>query len=306
MPRVLNPALAGSSNLWITSDECQSDGCTCCDHHRFAAARSSSYAEMEVDMNVQFGTGKIDGYLGRDTFRLGPVVVREQTFGQITSEDGDVFSSGKFDGILGLSFPALSAAGYAPVFDNVIKQRLLARNQFSFYYSQLPADSSAIVLGQPNEEMFRPPLTFLDVTKQFYWELALVDIKVGGKPQRVCPNGPCKVVVDTGTSLLTGPADDVMRLMAALNVPDDCAQATNLPELTYVLGNRDGTRHEFALTHDYYVVRSEDVDAATGDAKFCKPGFMALDVPPPRGPLWILGAFFCARLMFADASSATR
>lgn len=134
----------GSSNLWINSDECNSLACQV--HREFHPRHSSSYRKLDIDMNVQFGTGEIDGFLAQDTFTLGPVVVDGQTFGQITQEVGDVFLSGKFDGILGLSFPALSASGYTPVFDNIISQNLLGTNSFSFYYSQLPVQQSAIVL----------------------------------------------------------------------------------------------------------------------------------------------------------------
>jgi len=216
--------------------------------------------------------------------------VQDQTFGQITNEEGEVFVSGKFDGILGLSFPALSAAGYTPVFDNIVKQKLLTKNMFSFYYSLLPRDDSAIVLGKPAPELFTPPLTFIDVSREFYWELSLIDIKIGDEPQNVCPDGPCRVVVDTGTSLLTGPADDVSRLLDNLRVRDDCSDFRQLPPLTYVIADSDGQQHHFPLEHDYYVVKSEQTD---GDSpKYCKPGFMALDVPAPRGPLWILGDLF--------------
>jgi len=174
----------GSSNLWITGDQCHDPACKI--HRQYHCGDSTTYRQLDLDMDVQFGTGHIQGSLGQDTFSFGPVIVKQQTFGQITSEVGDVFLSGQFDGILGMSFPQLSAAAgeYTPVFDSMMKQGLLTKNQFSFYYGSRKTgetDDSAIILGESLAELYKPPMVFVEVSKQMYWELSLKDIYVGGK-----------------------------------------------------------------------------------------------------------------------------
>lgn len=274
----------GSSNLWINSVKCADEACKM--HRQFDNDQSDTYKEKGIDMSVQFGTGKIEGFLAEDTFRLGPIVVQHQTFGQITSEVGEVFMTGNFDGILGLSFPSLSATSeYKPVFDEIIAQKLLVHNMYSFYYSKLPVQASAIVFGEPREELYEGDLHFVDVSKPMYWEMELKDILVNGKSMGFCKNG-CKTVVDTGTSLLTGPTDHVTKLLELINVQEDCVGTDALPSITYVIGDDRHGDKEFPVGPEFYVLKSG------ADKKVCRPGLMALDVDPPRGPLWILGDIF--------------
>jgi len=97
-------------------------------------------------------------------------------------------------------------------------------------------------------------------------------------------------VVDTGTSLLTGPREHIGRLLHDIKL-GDCHDLSGLPTLTYIMVDSHG-EHEFSLEPDWYVLRSEKGRYVNGKPRYCKPGFMALDVPPPRGPLWILGDTF--------------
>ena len=77
------------------------------------------------------------GQQGRDDFHVGPFTVKRQTFGMIEEENGDAFKSIPFEGILGLAFPSMSANGVTTFFDNVMDQKVLKSNEFSFYFNVL-------------------------------------------------------------------------------------------------------------------------------------------------------------------------
>jgi hypothetical protein len=53
----------GSSNLWLNSDQCPSEGCLL--HRRFHPRNSKTYKKLAIEMSVQFGTGSIEGFLAR-------------------------------------------------------------------------------------------------------------------------------------------------------------------------------------------------------------------------------------------------
>lgn len=83
----------------------------------------------------------------------------------------------------------------------------------------------------------------------------------------------------------------------------DCDALGSMPDVTFSIGGR-----EFVLTPEQYVLQ---IDAM--GQKQCISGFIGLDIPPPLGPLWILGDVFIGpyhtvfdygreRIGFADAA----
>ena len=104
---------------------------------------------------------------------------------------------------MGLGFPTMSANNYVPVFDNLISQKLLTVNQFSFYFTEYPIQESVLLLGDVDKKFFYEPIFWFPITKKYYWEIDLNDISINGEKLNICFLSKCKLVVDTGTSLIT-------------------------------------------------------------------------------------------------------
>ena len=67
--------------------------------------------------------------------QVGGITVT-QTFGEVTELPLLPFMLAKFDGVLGMGFPAQAVGGVTPVFDHIRAQRVLTEDVFSLYYSR--------------------------------------------------------------------------------------------------------------------------------------------------------------------------
>ncbi|NXS12536.1 CATD protein, partial [Neodrepanis coruscans] len=64
---------------------------------------------------------------------LGDLKIKNQVFGEAVKQPGMTFIAAKFDGILGMAFPRISVDQVVPFFDNIMEQKLIDKNIFSFY-----------------------------------------------------------------------------------------------------------------------------------------------------------------------------
>jgi hypothetical protein len=86
----------GSSNFWITSSRCNDPGCLV--HKSYDATKSSTHEKVGTRVEVEFGSGLIEGVFCKDTVQFGHLTIPQQEFGEIEKEKGDIFVRLKFSG----------------------------------------------------------------------------------------------------------------------------------------------------------------------------------------------------------------
>nr|XP_009943319.1 PREDICTED: cathepsin E [Opisthocomus hoazin] len=164
--------------------------------------------------SIQYGTGSLTGVIGSDQVVVEGLAVSNQQFAESVSEPGKAFLDAEFDGILGLAYPSLAVDGVTPVFDNMMAQNLVETPMFSVYLSTNPESSQGgeLLFGGFDPSHFTGTLNWVPVTQQGYWQIQLDNIQLGGTVA-FCANG-CQAIVDTGTSLITGPTKDMKELQS--------------------------------------------------------------------------------------------
>jgi len=272
----------GSSDLWVASSQCDD---SCGRHAKYDATKSSTYVVNGTAFDIEYGSGPVSGFESSDVLNMGGLIVQNQIFAEVTNAAGlgAAYKLGKFDGILGLAFPVLSVNHVPTAFENVVNQGLVTDALFSFYLGNSAKDFGELLLGGINTKKYTGDITWVPLKAATYWEINLSQLTIDGAT--FIAEGGVNAIVDSGTSILTGPSEAVKEIAAKLG-------AKEIIEGEYMLKCNYDTLPNLDFTIDGNVYSLSPTDYLIPDGDLCLLGLMALDIPAPTGPLWILGDVF--------------
>ncbi|TMW59477.1 hypothetical protein Poli38472_004546 [Pythium oligandrum] len=263
----------GSSNLWVPNRKFGS-------HHIYDHAKSSTYKANGTEFNIMYGSGPVSGYVSQDAVKVGDIALADQFFAEVnvTKGLGPAYYMGKFDGIFGLAFDTISVNHLKTPFHRMVENGLLDEPVFAFYLGD--QKDGELTFGGVDKSHFKGELEYVDVTSPTYWSIKLDSVVAGDQTF----TDVSKAIVDSGTSLLAGPKDQVAKLAKLVGahkfiMGEYLISCTGqAPDISFVLNGKT-----YTLTKEEYVIKSGPI---------CLFAVIGIDIPAPAGPLWILGDVF--------------
>jgi hypothetical protein len=140
-------------------------------------------------------------------------------------------------------------------------------------------DASCLVCHR-RQSHYTGDFTYVPLKSEDYWRIALDDLQINGKSYTTTKTA----IVDSGTSLLAGPKDDVTKIATMLG-------ATLVAGKEWTIDcKKGGPDVAFKVAGKDYTFKFSEYTISSGST--CLLAFMGIDVPAPNGPLWILGDVF--------------
>jgi len=266
----------GSANLWIPNRKPWFTS-----HNIYHHDRSSTYHKNGTVFKIQYGSGPVSGVYSVDDVSIGNFKLNDFTFAEVddTSGLGLGYRIGKFDGILGLGWDKISVGGVPTVMKALTASGQMEQPVFGFFLGN--NQPGELEFGGTDPNHYTGDFTYVPLSSETYWQVALDGVKLGSDSVSTAK----AAIVDSGTSLLAGPSADVKAIAAKLGAKSlmgkewtvDCSK--DLPDISFTLGGKA------------YTLKKEDLILQQSGST-CILGLMGVDVPPPHGPLWILGDVF--------------
>nr|XP_033776360.1 pepsin A-like [Geotrypetes seraphini] len=272
----------GSSNLWVPSVYCSSPACS--NHRKFNPQHSSTFRSTNQPVSIAYGTGSMTGILGYDTVQVGGIEDPNQIFGLSETEPGYFLYYSPFDGILGLAYPNIASSGATPVFDNMWNQGLVPQDLFSVYLSSNEQSGSVVIFGEIDSSYYTGSLNWVPLSYEGYWQITVDSITMNGEV--IACSSSCQAIVDTGTSLLSGPPNPVANIQHYIGASENsygqyvinCGSISSMPDIIFTINGV-----QYPLPASAYIMQNQGG---------CISSFQSMNLPTSAGELWILGDVF--------------
>lgn len=259
----------GSSNFWASSAQSVSAW-------GFDFTKSSTYTTSSTPISIQYGSGSVSGHLATDQAGIAGINAGTVTFGVMTQEQLNSPFPKPIAGLIGLAYKAIATDSVTPLLDTLYTRGYIPTNSFAMYLNpKVQATTQGVMtIGGTDSSLYSGEFTYTPIVHEEWYVINIDGISSQGTQY----TSRVGVIVDSGTSCITGPSTVVSQLLANIRVASDCSNLDSLPEIDIMIAGRN-----FTITGNDYVLQVD------GQCQICISG---MNLPTSLPFQWILGDSF--------------
>ncbi|MBW0486020.1 hypothetical protein O181_025735 [Austropuccinia psidii MF-1] len=294
----------GSADIWVSDIGCGTEkGCPD-SAKRFHPDVSTSYKNLEQSFKVQYGSGKARGHLASDSITLGELTVTGQSFGLCDQVDNILKPGLDISGIMGLAWRGIATSSSIPAWESLVLQNALQEPVISFALKRQidkhshkkdsdPAikPGGVMTIGGTNASHYKGNIQYIPLSKDpTYWLITLRSLTVGDTQIDI---GKPDAAIDTGTSLIGGPASDLERIFRA--VPGSELMTSGSYKGYWAIPCHKKLCISVQFGNVSYPIEPADLDLGKfPERNLCITAFFTIEnsSAKPNVPRWIFGAAF--------------
>ncbi|CAH8498380.1 unnamed protein product [Schistosoma turkestanicum] len=276
----------GSTDTWLASRKCWFLDIFCWLYSFYDSSKSSTYEADGSSFHVRYLDGNFSGFWSVDTIRINSLVIPRQAFAEMTNIFSADHLTDKYDGVVGMSSTRISRYGNIPMFPNMLANCVNMDPVFSFYLNRENGSQigGEMVLGGVNPKYFKGDFEYIPTIHQYMWVIRILSFQIDG--MEVC--SMCSAAIDTGTSLIIGPEEQVERINSLLGISGsvlerhfvECSKLDELPSVEFIF-----LRKKYILKPQDYIFKENTLFGVS-----CSSPFYSNRRLRPNS--WVLGDTF--------------
>ncbi|KAF8893581.1 aspartic peptidase domain-containing protein [Infundibulicybe gibba] len=224
-PQTFNVTLdTGSSDLWVMSRTSRNR------YSRtpwplFNPSSSTSLKMIRKEAILHYEQGRVAGQIVTDNVTMGGFTINPQKF--LAADYQRDLLDAPVSGIMGLAFHGISDLRATPFWQALASGGQLAAPEMGFWLTRHDPQASdnepggAFTLGGTNSSLFQGDIDFVKIAaspwrSKTFWQLSLTSVTVQGKSIPITSGRSALSVIDTGATLIRGPAKVVSTIWNAV------------------------------------------------------------------------------------------
>ena len=288
----------GSSSLWLVSTELSASENAIGDGYN--PSSSSSFKNESDSFSVVYGSGQAYGYDAKDDVQLGTFKLTSSPFAVVDRVTSALVSS-PVSGIMGLAWSSLTDDNTTPFWQQLVENnQIRSDTTMSFYLTRMRSNSQAqslepggtFTLGEVNNDLYTGDISYHNILNKDWWRVNMTGINVNGNSVWT-PSFTVGAGVDSGTTLIGGPHDDIAKIWEAV----DGAQEGSGQYSGYWFYPCDSNPNiEILIDGTPYAVNPEDLKFNKASSGTCQGAIFALEsgttTNDQKSLTWVLGDTF--------------